>query len=81
VRASRAIHYLAGEDTATARMFVADIVSTDLHGIWVQAAKEHMDEDEKTDPTRLFVRWASIIAIQTSPYFSSKRTKAGFVSS
>lgn len=73
-----AIHYFEGNETLTARLFIARLISiTESDGLWVESANNSSEADSE-DTTRLFVPWAYIIAIRSSRSLETDRHKLGF---
>lgn len=63
------LHYFSGEATSGARVFIAELVSTEKpNGLWVKSAV-HRSQD---DPIFMFVPWSFVLAIRTSPPLQSE---------
>jgi len=65
------IHYFPANETPTARLFVATLISQDHFGLWVEAVEGFRSPEDTEYPSRLFVPWQFIFAIQTDDPASS----------
>jgi hypothetical protein len=76
-----ALHYFDKDETLSARLFVAQLVSiTDSEGLWVESVKS-IKSQENDRGLLVLVPWRFILAVQTSPGMQIGRAQPGFLES